>query len=290
MSKNEVSLSAFSLNFISGGIAGTLGTIVGHPLDTIKTKIQLSDGKYGPIQTFKNIAHLEANGSYLRGFGMLFRGVVSPIIGFAPVISLLFSVNTVCTNIMKEWNISKYCKTFLCGSIAGASCSIFLTPTELLKIRKQAMKENTVTYPQIISQQLKTGGILGLYQGFGITLLKCSIPNGMFFLTNLKVREILQADSPSNHPFVSLCKKIIAAGMAGQAYWLSAYPFDVIKSNIQNTLSKHKALPFAKSLYKKHGAAYFYKGISAMLLRTIPFSAVNLLVYEYISQKLKNSF
>ncbi|CAI2375571.1 unnamed protein product [Moneuplotes crassus] len=286
MKDSKTSLSAFSLNFISGTIAGICGTVVGHPLDTIKTKIQLSQGKYGGIQTFNNIVVREVKGSYSKAFLKLFNGITYPIIGNAPIVATIFSVNTLCNNLFQGSDIPQTCSIFISGFIAGASISIFLTPTELLKIRKQAMKLKKITYPQIIKQQYKSLGIKGLYQGYCITLIKCTFPYGIFFVTNYKLREIFNLDLDQNTSFLLLVKKVFAAGIGGQCHWLCAYPLDVIKSNIQNSRNNLRIIHTARRLYMRHGLLHFYKGISVVLLRTFPFTAINLLVYESISSKL----
>ena len=230
--KKESTISAFSLNLISGFIAGTWGTIVGHPLDTLKIRVQLSNEKVSPLQTFRNVINEEGRGSYSRGFARLFKGVVPPICGTAPIIALLFSTNSMLNNVTKDWQIPHHFIAFICGYISGGIISWLVTPVELLKIRKQAKNNIGVTYPKIIKQQLKEWSIKGLWRGWRITFFRCSTPNGMFFFTNSMLRGILNADPKKDSGTRLFFKRFLAAGLGGQTYWLVGYPFDVIKIRI----------------------------------------------------------
>mmetsp|Transcript_16676 Transcript_16676/g.14586 ORF Transcript_16676/g.14586 Transcript_16676/m.14586 type:complete len:196 (-) Transcript_16676:32-619(-) len=189
-------------------------------------------------------------------------------------------------NFVKDWNISLYFKAFICGFTAGGLCSIFVCPIDFLKIRKQAKSNQTASYPDIIKSQVKANGVKGMYQGYIATFFRCSYPNGMFFFCNAHLRKLLNINNQDN-PLLSFFKKVLAGGLSGQGYWLAGYPIDVIKSNIQNSKTNVGIIETAKNLYSTKGIGVFYKGCSMACIRTFPFSAINLVMYEAISKRLK---
>lgn len=98
--------------FTLGYISGFAQTIIGHPLDTIKTNFQAKKSIY-PI-TIRN----------------LYRGVIPPLLGNSCVVSLHFGLNDTLNPYL--WN-----NNFISGFFAGLGGSIILNPMELYKVRAQ---------------------------------------------------------------------------------------------------------------------------------------------------------
>lgn len=77
---------------------------------------------------------------------------------------------------------------------------------------------------------------------------------------------------------ISTLKVAAYGGLAGEALWLSSYPFDVVKSKMQTdgfgAEQKYKSMRdcFAQT-YRASGLAGFWKGIFPTLLRAMPVSA-----------------
>lgn len=270
---------SFGNNLLSGFIAGSCGIYTGHPLDTVKVRMQLS--KTG-ISATESIKHIIAK----DGFSGFFKGVVSPVLGTAPMVAVLFSVNDLSKKTMEHWDHSHHLKDFLSGAMAGTCVSFLITPVDLLKIRKQAKGNQSLTYPQIIKQVYNYSGAKGIYQGFTPCLLRSCFPNGMFFYVNSNTQRLLNVDKDKNTHFSLAWKKILAGGLAGQAFWFSGYPFDVIKSHMQYKPKHSNFLETIKHIYKRHGIKYFYRGCTITLLRAFPVNAINFITYELVSNHL----
>ena len=101
---------------ISGMVAGGVSTLIGHPLDTIKTWKQNSNS---------NIKFNVKN---------LLRGYRYPLIASITFNGYLFGVNNYINN---KYHINN----FLSGAITGFSFSFLVNPFELYKVKKQCGKE-----------------------------------------------------------------------------------------------------------------------------------------------------
>jgi solute carrier family 25 (mitochondrial carnitine/acylcarnitine transporter), member 20/29 len=67
------------IDFISGSLSGILGTFVGHPLDTIKCRLQVHSKEYS--NTFNSLRKIVKE-EKLSG---LFKGVVPPMLNQFPI-------------------------------------------------------------------------------------------------------------------------------------------------------------------------------------------------------------
>ena len=98
--------------YLAGLTSGIVQTIIGHPLDTMKTWSQ---------------TNYKINNSY--SLKNLYRGVKYPIISTSFISALTFGVYK---NVYDKTN-NQYIAGFTAGSIGG----IFITPLELLKVSAQ---------------------------------------------------------------------------------------------------------------------------------------------------------
>ena len=73
---------------------------------------------------------------------------------------------------------------------------------------------------------------------------------------------------------------------------IATYPHEVIRTRLQTQTSNHETRRYrsiwqsCQLIYKEEGWHGFYKGLGTNLLRTVPASAVSLLVYEILVLEL----
>ena len=73
-------------------------------------------------------------------------------------------------------------------------------------------------------------------------------------------------------------KVAVYGGLAGEALWISSYPFDVVKSKMQSDgfaakMKYRSALDCARQILAVEGLTGFWKGVGPTLLRALPVSA-----------------
>jgi solute carrier family 25 (mitochondrial carnitine/acylcarnitine transporter), member 20/29 len=122
-------------------------------------------------------------------------------------------------------------------------------------------------------------GILhGLYRGQAVTLYREAQAYGVWFLTF----EYLMAQEMSRNNVarsdISSYKIAFYGGLAGEALWISSYPFDVIKSKMQSDgfgdKQRYKTMRDAfGQTWRAEGWRGFWKGIGPTLVRAMPVSA-----------------
>lgn len=130
-------------DFTAGFVSGALSTYVGYPLDTVKVRMQVSHLNTSIAQSMLNICRTE-------GFKGLFKGALSPVIGYAPVNATLFTSNEFCKRMTKDWRMSEDSKILFSGMFGGfVSCAV-VGPSEFLKVKKQAYEGNDRFYYSLI--------------------------------------------------------------------------------------------------------------------------------------------
>ena len=86
LKKNEVSeLNMIIKDLTAGTIGGCMGIIAGQPFDTIKVRIQSAEMNY-----YRNTFHCLTKTISEEGFFSLYKGMVSPLVGNAPINAIVF--------------------------------------------------------------------------------------------------------------------------------------------------------------------------------------------------------
>jgi solute carrier family 25 carnitine/acylcarnitine transporter 20/29 len=203
-------------DFTAGILANCLGTFIGHPLDTVKVRMQLSNVNPPVYTLIKRIIHTE-------GISGLFKGVASPLLGQAPISASAFMANDFAKRALMKADMSKNQKNFIAGCFTGFVSTVFTTPIEYIKIKKQAHHGESLTYLQILKEE----GIRKTFKGFSSTVMRdvpgwCSYFFAYDFLKH-QFEKYFTNEEGKKRTF--LCQSL-AGGFAGQISWTLCYPAD----------------------------------------------------------------
>jgi len=119
-------------DFIAGCLAGFSSTLVGHPFDTIKTRLQIYPEKYSSARDcFRLVLRNE-------GLTALYRGMVFPLFGNLFLNGTIFWVNEsvywyLDNHEQSNFNIAR----LISGCSAGFVQSFLVCPLESLKCQRQ---------------------------------------------------------------------------------------------------------------------------------------------------------
>ncbi|OUM60731.1 hypothetical protein PIROE2DRAFT_13459 [Piromyces sp. E2] len=119
---------------ISAAVASIIGTVVGYPFDSIKTRMQTYN--YGKM---RNCIKLTYESEGLRGF---YRGVGPPLITISIVKSISFSIYNRSKNMIDRYFDPKSLygltvSSSVAGAVSGYVSAIISCPLELIKMQRQ---------------------------------------------------------------------------------------------------------------------------------------------------------
>jgi len=264
----------------AGTIGGVAGIMTGHPLDTIKVRLQTQCHtlkSQGAFHSFKQIAQSEG----VRGF---YKGMLSPIISNAPINAVVFAVYGQVSRVIQERNDSMAlspAEQFLAGATAGLFQVVFAAPSELVKITMQVDKNPmTKSSIQCAKDIFRTQGLYkGLYRGWQLNMMRDVPAFGAYFFTYDIAKTYLTNGESEQETTGNL---LLAGGVAGSMSWMLTQPIDVVKTLVQS--QKFETRLSTREIVNHHlaleGPQFLMKGFAATMMRAFPVSAVTFLVYE----------
>jgi len=282
--------------FAAGLAGGCAGVIVGHPLDTIKVKLQTQDfnnPRYrGTWDCFKKTVAQDGT----RG---LYRGLTSPLAGVGAVNAVIFGVHG---NVARQFQDPDALKThFAAGVCAGVAQAFICSPVELAKTRLQiqadALSAGTIskaTYSgplDCLRQMYRSEGIKGVFRGQLITIAREIPAFGTYFLSyEWMVRKMQRHNCEPSTGAI-----LFAGGMAGCMSWLVSYPVDVIKSRLQSDGAFGAARRYTgvvdclRISVHEEGFRVLSRGLSSTLLRAFPTNAATFFVVSHVTRHLQQN-
>uniref|UniRef100_A0A671RME7 Mitochondrial carnitine/acylcarnitine carrier protein-like n=1 Tax=Sinocyclocheilus anshuiensis TaxID=1608454 RepID=A0A671RME7_9TELE len=252
------------VNFVAGGVGGVCLLFTGHPLDTIKVRLQTQEcvvyrGTYDCLR--KTVSKEGIFGLY-KGMGVLLASVTP-----------MMALNFFGFGLGKEL-LQRDRTIYLAGMLAGVFTSVIVAPGErikcLLQIQSSASQLKYTGPVDCAFRLYKEQGFRSVYKGTVLTLIRDVPSNGVYFLTYEYLKQFLTPERECTS------RVLLAGGIAGMLNWLIALPADVLKSNYQTaTDRRYRGLrDVLKTLLREEGAHALYKGLSAVMLRAFPANAV----------------
>ncbi|KAG2381332.1 hypothetical protein C9374_006321 [Naegleria lovaniensis] len=254
---------------ISSALAGCLARITLHPLDTIKSRMQvqitnpelssklpsvLFEGGHASVKssetanlhTYRNTLHAIQSMAKYEGIRGFYKGLGASLIFTGPAITLYLTSYEFCkNNLMRMGHNTFKSDSFLARNLGGetalvhlvsglfaesVSC-IFWVPHDVLKERLQVQRGNQLTLSQLI-KIVRHDGFLQLYKGYWITLGSFGPFSAIYFLTYEKVKNFFQQRQTPGTPLpfsLILLSGAVGAGLGS----FCTLPLDVIKTRFQ---------------------------------------------------------
>lgn len=290
-----------------GGMAGGLveATCL-HPLDTIKTRIQLSGRQtvakavdvkqlnpkpeLGVVGTARSIIASE-------GALSLYKGLSPFTVHLVTKYCLRFSVNYKLREIisggtMQTTNFQNFC----CGLIAGTTEALaIVTPFEVVKTRLQAQTGAVTNKAKLkykgpihaVGRIISREGPQGLWKGASPTVFRQATNQASMFMSYSFLRNKLWSD-PSN---LSAPQAFLTGVIASTVGPLFNCPADVIKTRLMNQTHsmvdpsmRYKGFSDAYfRILREEGIAALYKGIVPRLMRLAPGQGITWIMVEKVN-------
>lgn len=263
-------------DYIAGFVAGQFQTLIGHPLDTIKTN-----------QQFKKQSFFKTSSSILKNNGIkgFLKGLSTPLFVSCVGNGLLFGVNGFFKEQLKS---KKYIKdpinlSFAGGALTGALMGFIVTPFDAIKCNVQ-LKNNKINSFHFLKELYKNNNLCLLGRGFYPTIIREITGFSLYFGSYEYTKSLFKTDSSFSLLF--------SGAIAGVMAWIINYPIDIIKTRIQTNKNNSMKEAFYDIKNKstksnlKIFAPYknFYVGLGPCLIRAILVNSVLFYVYETIKK------
>lgn len=280
--------------------------IVGHPLDTVKTRLQAGKG-------YKNTFHCVVTIYKKENVIGFFKGLSFPLASITLYNSMVFGFFSNTQRLISKYRYGdgRHPCSMLDLTVASMLTGLVSVgvgaPVDLVKIRLQMQTQPVLaenfnlagngSVPlrsmgiqsqsfyrgplHCISTVLQNEGIQGLYRGAGAMILRDIPGYALYFIPYTLFCNWLNPDDNSSPP---PCCIWLAGGLAGSISWVTATPSDVVKSRLQADAMhqrKYKGiLHCIMQSYRTEGIHVFFRGATVNAIRGFPMCATMFLGYE----------
>lgn len=250
---------------------GTTSVAVGHPIDTVKTKMQAQRGfeSRGMFRTFATTVRDQG----IRG---LYRGALPPLLGSGIFRSTQFAVFEASYTFSDNWlgrleiplSGGVQCRVIFGGLLASTARAVIETPLEYIKVSGQTQQ---------------TWRLRHVYTGFGVTWCRT---------IGLMCTYFILVDSGRRHcPELfssSLIGPFLMSGVAATLGWWVVWPLEYMKSQVQGRYGEREAVlrRMGRIVRERGGILALYRGIGPGTLRSFIANGSSMIVMQHAQRKV----
>lgn len=293
----------FTHALLAGGVAGTTVDLTLFPLDTLKTRLQSSEGFF-------------ASG----GFRGIYRGVGSAALGSAPGAAFFFCTYEATKSALAEARrggggvlgdkdnhkgSGNAVDHMLAASLGEVAACAVRVPTEVVKQRAQAGQHggSSLSSLRAILARRADVGLPGvwreLYRGWGITILR-EVP---FTVIQFPLWEALKSYSrdrkkksqggvgggggAAGTADVSAAESALYGSVSGGVAAAVTTPLDVLKTRVMLSTERQRVWEIVTGILRQHGVRPFFAGIGPRVMWISIGGAVFLGSYQWVINSLE---
>ncbi|PRP80533.1 hypothetical protein PROFUN_11846 [Planoprotostelium fungivorum] len=282
---------------LSGTFAGLVGTVIGHPLDLVKVRLQTQNRYKGAIDCLIRVAREEG---FRHG---LYRGLIPPLISLTFLNSLSFGAYSYFKKQLQiaekqyipNWQEDRrfHPEYFLAGLLTGTFSGVFSTPFEMVKVRMQLDNVGHRLYrgsAHCATSLIRNYGIKSWYTGYWVNTCRESLFCCVYFGVYEHAKAFLSSQLGTDHGKINPLAVCLAGGASGMLAWVVSFPLDSIKNNIQgqsmeflkdNNTTKQTFSKVTKHLWTTRGVGGFYSGVLPSVARAFVVSGSRFSAYEF---------
>ncbi|KAA6411501.1 MAG: mitochondrial RNA splicing [Lasallia pustulata] len=278
---------SFSLahNMLAGAFAGVAEHSIMYPVDLLKTRMQVINPSPGAIYT--GLSNAVATISKMEGFGSMWRGVSSVMLGAGPAHAVYFATyeavkQAMGGNVGNEHHPLAAATSGACATIASDA---LMTPFDVVKQRMQVHGSRKMykSIAQCARSVYRAEGLAAFYVSYPTTLCMTVPFTALQFTAYESISKVMNPQKSYNP--VTHC---VAGGLAGAFAAGLTTPLDVIKTLLQTRgtandaeIRSAKGLFVAASIIKRqYGWAGFVRGLWPRIITTMPSTAICWSSYE----------
>lgn len=295
-------------NATAGAVAGFATVAAVHPLDVVRTRFQVDDGRVVNLPTYKNTAHAILNIARLEGLKGLYAGFFPAVLGSTVSWGLYFFFYSRAKQRYSKNRDEKLSPGLHLASAAeaGALVCFCTNPIWLVKTRLQLQNplHQTRRYSGLydaLKTIMREEGWRALYKGIVPSLFLVSHGAVQFtayeelrkVIVDYKAKQRKEDCKSADTDLLNSVDYAVLGGSSKIAAIILTYPFQVIRSRLQQRPTM-EGIPrymdswhVMKATARFEGFRGFYKGITPNLLKNVPASSITFIVYENVLKLLK---
>ncbi|XP_024030201.1 folate transporter 1, chloroplastic [Morus notabilis] len=297
-------------NATAGAVAGFATVAAMHPLDVVRTRFQVNDGRVSNIPTYKNTANAIFTIARSEGLRGLYAGFSPAVLGSTVSWGLYFFFYDRAKQRYSRNRAEKLSPGHHLASAAEAGALVCLctNPIWLVKTRLQLQNPLHQTRPysgfyDALRTIMREEGWIALYRGIVPGLFLQVSHGAIQFTAYEELRKVLidlksgkntEKSGSSDTPLNSFDYAALGASSKIVAMLLS-YPFQVIRARLQQRPCNEGVPRYMDSLHvvkdtaRFEGLRGFYRGITPNLLKNVPAASITFIVYENVLNLLKSA-
>mmetsp|Transcript_32885 Transcript_32885/g.49626 ORF Transcript_32885/g.49626 Transcript_32885/m.49626 type:complete len:305 (-) Transcript_32885:114-1028(-) len=291
----------FLTNFMAGGVSGAIAKTCTAPIERVKLLIQTQDVNpkimSGEVTRYNGIVDCFRRVSEEQGFKAFWRGNLTNVIRYFPTQAFNFafkdSIKDFFPKADKQTQFGKFFLTnLISGGLAGAGSLLLVYPLDYARTRLASDvgsgNRQFKGLSDCIKQTIKSTGIVGLYNGIGISIISIIPYRGAYF----GLFDTLGGYNPyqkSENSLFRAASTFLCAQVSAISAGYVSYPFDTVRRRLQMQSEKpvsewhYKSISHCFSkITKEEGLTALFKGAGANALRTVG-AALVLVFYSEIT-------
>eukprot|EP00547_Thalassionema_nitzschioides_P015659 CAMPEP_0194253480 /NCGR_PEP_ID=MMETSP0158-20130606/29990_1 /TAXON_ID=33649 /ORGANISM="Thalassionema nitzschioides, Strain L26-B" /LENGTH=299 /DNA_ID=CAMNT_0038991203 /DNA_START=214 /DNA_END=1116 /DNA_ORIENTATION=- len=267
------------LNFgeeAAGGLAaGIVGTVIGFPLDLVKTRMQTQNHSGGMTSVALHIVRTE-------GIASLYRGIAPPLLSLSVVNTIGFTSYSYFREVVFQGKNGWDYNNMLSGMMGTPFFSLITTPENFVKTQMQLDNVNTRRFQSSFhcaSTLVREHGPTVLYTGHVVNTIREAAFMASYFYVYEGLRELFL-----DHMQAKMAVPV-AGGCAGALSWFFSFPLDCIRAGVQGRDLKDKsrekgAIKILQQLLQTRGVGGLYSGVGPSIARAFLVSGSRFSAYE----------
>lgn len=279
--------------FAAGGCAGMIEVCLMHPLDLVKTRMQVQ--RKGDAVIYKNVFDCFRQMYRSEGVLSFYKGILPPILAETPKRATKFFTFEQYKRLFTFSSVPLPLTFSLAGFCSGLTEAVIICPFEVVKVKLQSeriavaqQKTAWATAREIIAE--RGFGLNGIFLGLTSTLMRHAVWNAVYFGLYHSIKDIVPPPKDATNSFMYRFSLGFSAGFLACC---ANIPFDVAKSRIQGpqpdpAVRKYKTCVQSMRLVAaEEGFAALYKGFVPKVMRLAPGGAIMFIVYDAVYDLLK---
>ncbi|XP_057952452.1 ADP,ATP carrier protein ER-ANT1 isoform X2 [Malania oleifera] len=272
----------FSVDFLMGGVAAIISRSAAAPIERVKLLLQNQGEmlKRGQLKRpYMGVCDCFGRVMKEEGFLSFWRGNQANVIRYFPTQAFNFSFKGYFKSYFgrskeRDGYVKWFAGNVASGSAAGATTSLFLYHLDYARTRLGTdAKECPVNGKRqfkglldVYRKTLSSDGIVGLYRGFGVSIMGITLYRGMYFGLYDTMKPIILVGPFEGNFIASFFLGWSITTVSG----VCAYPFDTLRRRMMLTSgqrSKYRnGLHALREIIRLEGFSALFRGVSANML------------------------